>query len=139
MKQPFKHEDFRFGYEIVLGSAYRGHADVGEVLSTAGRVKDGDADGWVREWSATAERLEGAAYLRAATYFSTGLYLITHSSAPGRQLELWKRHRACWDRFVDLAAVPGERLQIPYQGTTLPGYFFRAPTPRPASGDRWSS
>jgi len=58
MKQPFKHEDFRFGYEIVLGSAYRGHADVGEVLSTAGRVKDGDADGWVREWSATAERLE---------------------------------------------------------------------------------
>jgi hypothetical protein len=146
MKQPFKHEDFRFGYEIVLGSAYRGHADVGEVLSTAGRVKDGDADGWVREWSATAERLEAdarraegdgrpvsarAAYLRAATYFSTGLYLITHSSAPGRQLELWKRHRACWDRFVDLAAVPGERLQIPYQSTTLPGYFFRAPDAAP--------
>jgi len=23
MKQPFKHEDFRFGYEIVLGSASR--------------------------------------------------------------------------------------------------------------------
>jgi hypothetical protein len=37
------------------GGAYRGHADVGEVLSTAGRVKDGDA--WVREWCATAERL----------------------------------------------------------------------------------
>ena len=54
MKQPFKHEDFRFGYEIVLGSAYRGHADVGEVLSTAGRIKGGDADGWVREWSATS-------------------------------------------------------------------------------------
>jgi hypothetical protein len=31
---------------------------VGEVLSTAGRVKDGDADAWVREWCATAERLE---------------------------------------------------------------------------------
>jgi hypothetical protein len=30
---------------------------------------------------------------------------------------------------VDLAAVPGERLQIPYEGTTLPGYFFRAPDP----------
>jgi hypothetical protein len=70
-------------------------------------------------------------YLRAANYLSTGLYLITHSNAPERQLEIWKRHRACWDKVVDLAAVPGERLQIPYEGTTLPGYFFRAPDAGP--------
>jgi hypothetical protein len=146
MKQRFKHDDFQFGYEIVLGSAYRGYADVGEVLSTAGRIEDGDADGWVREWTATAGRLEAdarraegdgrrasarGAYLRAANYLSTGLYLITHSSAPERHLELWKRHRACWDRSVDLAATPVERLQVPYEGTTLPGYFFRAPDARP--------
>ena len=146
MREMFKHEDFRFGFEIVLGSAYRGYADVGEVLSTAERVKDGDADAWVREWGATAERLEADAraaegaghrvsarglYLRAANYLSTGLYLITHSSAPERQLEIWKRHRACWDKVVDLSAPPGERLQIPYQGTTLPGYFFRAPDAGP--------
>ena len=142
----FKHEDFQYGYEIVLGSAYRGYADAGEVLSTAGRIKDGDADGWVREWCATAERLEADAqraegdgqlvsarnaYLRAANYFSTGLYLITHSSAPERQLDIWTRHRACWDKYVDLAPVPGERLQIPYEGTTLPGYLFRAPGAEP--------
>ena len=142
----FKHEDFQFGYEIALGSAYRGYADAGEVLSTAGRVKDGDADAWVREWCATAERLAAdaekaeearplvsarGAYLRAANYYSTGLYLITRSSAPERHLETWKRHRACWDKFVDLAAVPGERLQLPYQDTTLPGYFFRAPDAAP--------
>jgi hypothetical protein len=143
MRETFKHEDFRYGYEIVLGSAYRGYADVGEVLSTAGRVKDGDADAWVREWCATAERLEEearraegdgnrvsarSAYLRACNYFSTGLYLITHSSEPERQLDTWKRHRACWDKVVDLTAVPGERLRIGYEDTTLPGYFFR---------DRW--
>ena len=46
MRQVFKHEDFQYGYEIVLGSAYRGYADTGEVLSTAGRIKDGHADGW---------------------------------------------------------------------------------------------
>ena len=45
----------------MLGSAYRGYADAGEVLATAERVKDGDGDAWVREWSATAERLEGQA------------------------------------------------------------------------------
>ena len=146
MKEMFKHEDFQFGYEIVLGSAYRGYADVGEVLATAARIKDGDADGWLREWCAIAERLEGDArraedagnrvsarglFLRAANYFSTGLYLITHSSAPERQLDIWKQHRACWDKAVDLAAVPGERLQISYEDTTLPGYFFRAPDAEP--------
>ena len=130
----------------MLGSAYRGYADAGEVLATAERVKDGDGDAWVREWCATAERLEGQAreaeeagnrvsarglYLRAANYYSTGLYLITHYSAPERQLEIWKRYLACWDKVVDLAAVPGERLQIPYAGTTLPGYFFRAPDAGP--------
>jgi dienelactone hydrolase len=142
----FKHEDFRFGFEIVLGSVYRGYADAGEVLATAERIKDGNGDAWVQEWSATADRLEEQArtaegagnrvsarglYLRAANYRSTGLYLITHSSKPERQLELWKRHRACWDKVVDLLAVPGERLQIPYEGTTLPGYFFRAPDAEP--------
>jgi hypothetical protein len=70
---------------------------------------------------------------------STGLYLITHLSAPERQLELWKRYRACWDKAVDLAAVPGERLQIPYEGTSLPGYFFRAPDARPGGWRRWSA
>ena len=29
MKELFKHEDLRFGYDIALGSAYRSHADVG--------------------------------------------------------------------------------------------------------------
>jgi hypothetical protein len=61
VRELFKHEDFQFGCEIALGSAYRGHAEVGEVLSTAGRVRDGDADEWVREWCATAGRLEPAA------------------------------------------------------------------------------
>jgi len=146
VREMFKHQDFQFGYETALGSAYRGYAEVGEVLSTAGRIKDGDADEWVREWCATAERLEAVAqeaeaagrrvsarslYLRASSYFSTGLYLITHSGAPGRQLDIWRRHRACWDKLVDLAPVPGERLQVPYEGTTLPGYFFRAPGAAP--------
>jgi S-formylglutathione hydrolase FrmB len=146
VRKMFKHEDFQYGYEIALGSAYRGYAEVGQVLTTAGRVKDGDADEWVREWTATAEQLEAAArqaeeagrrvsarglYLRAANCFSTGLYLITRSKAPERQLELWKRHRACWDKAVDLTPVPGERLQVPYEGTTLPGYFFRAPDAAP--------
>jgi hypothetical protein len=43
---------------------------------------------------------------------------------------LWEKHRAAWDRFVDLTDLTIERIEIPYEGMTLPGYFFRA-----ASGD----
>jgi hypothetical protein len=107
----------------------------------AGVVRDAERLAADAEKAEDAGRLVSArgAYLRAANYYSTGLYLITRSSAPERHLEIWKRHRACWDKFVDLAAVPGERLQLPYQDTTLPGYFFRAPMPRRVSGDRWWS
>jgi hypothetical protein len=154
VREMFKHEDFQFGYEIVLGGAYRGYAEVGEVLSTAGRIKDGDADEWVREWCATAERLEAAAqeaeaagrrvsarglYLRASSYFSTGLYLITHSNSPERQLDIWKRHRACWDKLVDLAPVPGSGSRSPTRTPPCPATSSVPPTPPPASGGRsWS-
>ncbi len=40
--------------------------------------------------------------------------------------KLWERHRAAWDQFVDLADLHIERIEIPYEGTTLPGYFFRS-------------
>jgi Prolyl oligopeptidase family len=142
----FKNDDFEFGYEMALGSVYRGYADAGEVQATVARIKDGDADAWVAQWSATAEAMESAAqdaeaeghrvsahglYQRSASYYSTALYLITHSNQASRQPEIWRRHRACWDKAVDLASVPGERIEIPYEGTTLPGYFFRAPDTKP--------
>jgi hypothetical protein len=142
----FKNEDFEFGYEIVLGSVYRGCADAGEVQATVARIKDGDGDAWVAEWRATAEAIETAAqdaetgghrvsahglYLRSARYYSTALYLITHSQQTSRQPEIWRRQRGCWDKAVDLAPVPGERLEIPYESTTLPCYFFRAPDAEP--------
>jgi hypothetical protein len=142
----FKSDDFQFGYEIALGSIYGGYADAGEVLSTVGRIKDGDADAWVAEWSATADRVAGLGkaaedgghrrnahdfYLRASNYYSTAAYLITHAKHPVSDVDLFKHSRACWDKAVDLAPVPGERVAIPYADTTLPGYFFRAPDAEP--------
>jgi hypothetical protein len=90
----FKHDDFQFGLEIALGACQHGAADAGEVLVTAARIKDGDADAWVREWTATADAVEAAgrdaaaagrrasavAYLRrAATYLATALDQIDAS------------------------------------------------------------
>ena len=142
----FDDEDFRSGLETVLGAAYRGAADLGEVLATAARIADGDADSWLREWTATGGAAWSAAHAaeaagrrvsahahfrRAASYYAAALAAVARSSEPDRQLDLWRRQRACWDRVVDLLPVPGERLALPYEGTTLPGYFFRAPGAAP--------
>jgi hypothetical protein len=142
----FSSDDWRFSLEIVLGGTYRGVSDAGEILSTASRITDGDADSWVAEWCETAGRIWAAAqdaeegghresalshYRRAGAYYDTALAMIAFSSERDRELALWRRQRECWDRVVDLLPVPGERLQIPYEGTALPGYFFRAPDAAP--------
>lgn len=144
----FKHQDFQFGLEVALGCTYRQAADVGEVLATASRITDGDADSWVQEWTATAgaswtagclaqatgRRVSAVAhYRRAATYHATALYRISHATqlAPERELEIWRRQRECWERIVDLLPVPGERISIAYEDTALPAYFFRAPDSDP--------
>jgi Prolyl oligopeptidase family len=154
MSAHFDNDDFQFGLEIALGGAYRQASDVGEVLATAERIKDGDDDAWVREWTATAgacwanaKEAEAAGhqvtatsfYRRAATYYATALYRIAGATdgngngngTASRQLELWRRQRACWEKVVDLEPVPGERVTIPYEDTTLPAYFFRAADSEP--------
>ena len=138
----FADDDFQYGLDLALGSVYRQAADVGEVLRTAERIPDGDADRWVDEWAATAAVAIGFAqdaqrdrrrtsalahYRRAATYLATALYRAEHCSEPEQARELWRRQRACWDQIVDLTAPAGERLSIPYEDATLPGWFFRAP------------
>ena len=80
-----------------------GAGDVGEMLSTADRVVDGDADSWCQEWIATAQRLvtvaEGcassghqvsarAAYLRAATYYAMALSSVDGTKDPGALLQV---------------------------------------------------
>jgi hypothetical protein len=38
---------------------------------------------------------------------------------------LWEEHRECWDRAIGLFEPPVERVTIPYERTTLEGYFFK--------------
>jgi hypothetical protein len=61
MRPFFKDESFNFQTEIALGATYHQAAEVGEVLSTVERIRNGHAQSWVDEWSATADRLAGEA------------------------------------------------------------------------------
>jgi pimeloyl-ACP methyl ester carboxylesterase len=136
-------QDELFDAQFVRALAYvrSGGAEIGECVETARRITRTDGELWYREWRATAERAEQAAwrsadagdvpgardaFLRASNYYRTaGLFLM---GAPvddrfrytaGKQTETFRAGAA---RF----ASPPEVLRIPYEGTTLPGYFFRA-------------
>ena len=152
MRPFFKNDDFNFLTQIALGSVYWQAADVGEVLTTVDRIHDGKASPWVDEWTATADRLTQLAaasaaagrgrsaagqYLRGSLYYSLATYSADGVEDPTLFASLWERHRAAWDRFVDLGDFGGavaERIEIPYEGTTLPGYFFRAGRPARRGG-----
>jgi hypothetical protein len=145
----FTDADLQREFELALGGASCGVADIGELAATAARIADGDADGWVLEWTATAGAAWADAnvadragrrvsarghYLRAATYYATALPGVAPSSEPERWLALWRRQRTCWDRAVARFDPPARRLALPYEGTTLPGYFF--PASDAAPGER---
>jgi pimeloyl-ACP methyl ester carboxylesterase len=138
-----------FDYQLVRAmpaGAYGDGGAVGEALSTARRIVDGDPESWVAAWTETAERVEKIgrdclsaghaisareAFLRATLYWKTGgFYLETKDR---RQLAMYNRHRACFVQAAKLFDPPIEPVSIPYEnGKTLPGYFMRAA----ASGGR---
>jgi len=141
MRPFFKDESFNFQTEVTLGATYHQAADVGEVLATVERIRNGQAQSWVDEWSATADRLAGEAtasaeagrshsaahqFLRVSMYYSVASYVADGTWDPTLFARLWEKHRAAWDRFVDLTDLQIEQIEIPYEGTTLPGYFFRS-------------
>jgi len=140
-KQYFmQHEQMDFEIQCILGGCYYGAVDVGEVLSTIERIKEGDFEGWYGEWYATAERLEGIAracaasgndvssrqaYLRAACYYAACLSMIDGTDDPSRRVPTWKKHIACFDEFRARLAPPAEKVEIPYEKTPMPGYLFK--------------
>lgn len=145
----FKHEDYEFMMELALGATYHRGADIGECLSTATRIKDGDAESWFAEWKATGDRIAEAArgaeagghrvsaseaFLRAATYYDTATFFLDSTDDPERMKPTWELHRDAWEGFARNHDPAIERVAIPYEGTELEGWLMRAEAgsaPRP--------
>jgi pimeloyl-ACP methyl ester carboxylesterase len=118
-----------------------GGADFGECIVTMQQVPPGDMAAWHREWLATADRVAAIgdacaaagrrvsareAYLRASNYYRTS-YLPLFGAPPAPELvQAFERESATFSAFAERADPPLEAIEIPYAGTTLPGYFCRA-------------
>lgn len=116
-------------------------SDIGECLDTANRIKRGDPWSWSKEWDSTAKRLQalaedsesqghrvsaGEAYLRASNYYVASMH--RHPDPYHDSIERMTRASvSCFSKGIKNLNLPIEEVQIPYEGTTLPGYFFRSP------------
>jgi hypothetical protein len=116
---------FQEALESLWAAAACRAADPAEVRATAARVRDGDADSWLLEWTALAgAEWAGGSYLHAAAYYAAALALIADTDGSVAEPALWARQRACWDEAV--ARLGGAPIDIPYAHTALPGYFVPA-------------
>lgn len=116
-----------------------GGADLGECISTAKRVQGGDVDSNYQAWVATGDRLFAIgqaceqkghrvsareAYLRASTYCRSSYFPLYARPIDPRLVAAFDKEAEAFAKAAALMDPPGQPLEIPFEGTTLPGYLF---------------
>jgi len=141
-KPPLFPDNAQFWYEArrAFGAASYGASEFGEVLVTAGRIKSGDYDSWYEEWNRTAEKVAQEAadqlarghrisardsFLRAATYYCASEFFLHGNPRDPRITSAYQKSVECYRASAKLFDPPIEPVEIPYENTTLPGYFHR--------------
>ncbi len=133
--------EWDYAVRSILGKSTRGGSDAGEVLATIASVQPGDRASWFDAWIALGERITAIAaasaaaghrvsaaraYLRAANYLAVAVNSIDGLDGDtAKLLPTFRAHRAAWEGFVANAPWPAERVDIPYEGSSMPGWLFR--------------
>lgn len=140
MKIGFKDDSFAFELVRNLGFIYYGGSDLGEMMATAEQIVEGDFESWYTNWHARAERTLGRAqasdkaghkvsaresFLRASTYFRMAEFYLHGDPDDPRILQDSRASRDAYARAAELTGPTWEKIEIPYEGTTLPGYFYK--------------
>ena len=137
----FKDTQYSFQTLRAVSAATGGAADIGECLKTAYRIKEGDDESWYREWRATADQREKAAdgllagghrtsafreYLKAANYYRTAEFFLHKKPDDPRIVTTWRKSRDSFLKASKISRSPIIPVEIPFEGTTLPGYYCLA-------------
>ena len=124
-----------------LGFAPYGAADVGEVVAIADAVEDGDDGSYYEAWTAMAGRLAEEAdaaqskgrrqsaceaYLHASCYYAIAYHPLYGTPVDPRLTAAFKQQIGAFDKAMALRDPPVERLEVPYEQTTMPAYLIRA-------------
>lgn len=136
----FKDPNYDFELRRSLGYTFTGGADINECLKTARKIKEGDDDSWYRHWHALAELVQGwgqgslakghrasarEAFLRACNYHRMAEFYLHGNPKDPRIVQSWRASRENFRRAAKLMDHPVEVVKVPYEDTTLPGYFLK--------------
>ena len=123
-------------------------AQIGEAWAIAAQIQPGNAASWYNAWSSFADRLYKLgveacavghrvsarnAFLRASNYYRTAYIFMFGVPVDPRVIEAYEKQTTAFQQAARLFEQPIEILKIPYEGTTLPGYFIKpdaSETPR---------
>ena len=144
----FNDKTYDFELRRTLGRAYAGGADLNECLAAAHGIKEGDGGSWYRAWFALAKKVDRRAqwemaqghvisardgWLKASNYYRAAPFFLHGDPKDPRILDSWKKSRDVFRRAIKLLPYPAKSVAIPYENTTLPGYFM---TPAGKPGPR---
>jgi hypothetical protein len=145
-KPPLFPDNPHFWFETlrVIAADEYGGSLVGEALAVAARIKPDDYDSWYEAWNAMADRVAGEAddqlrrghkvsardgYLRASNYYRSSEFYLHGNPRDPRIARAYRGSADCYKACAGLFDPPIEPVEIPYEGTTLPGYFHRPDHP----------
>ncbi len=116
--------------------------DIGECLESASRVQKNEPWSWTLAWERTADRLAkgadraetdklvrtaGQSYLRAASYYRAAAHRHPDPASQHMTRLATEAVRCFGKALALLPEIGGVPVLIPYEDTSLPGYFFKAP------------
>ena len=114
---------------------------IGEAWAIAAQIKTGDTTSWYNAWSSYADRLYALgvksrnagrrvsarnAFLRASNYYRTAYIFMFALPVDPRVITAYEKQMDAFRRAAALFEPPIEILKIPYESTTLPGYFIKS-------------
>jgi hypothetical protein len=131
-----QHWNYAFQVTRLLGIIDFGGSDFTEIHETVQRIRIGDDESWHQEWKRIGDLCEaqGAeaqrwgnplsarfAFQRASNYHRASQFYMPGSDA--RKVPTLRRQRDAFQKAMPYFDHPIEVVQIPYDGTTLEGYF----------------
>ncbi len=134
----FKDHETDWLFKRTLEYASVGCAEIGECLVAARSIDERDAETWIRAWSELAARVEEhgeqslrsgrtvsarGCFLRAMNYYRNAEYACAPDHP--RFHDLWRSSVACMAKALPLLEGAAERVEVPFEGRILPGYFWR--------------
>jgi len=133
-----------------VGHSCYGGADLAECLAAAQSIRETDTSGWFTAWMGLADRVRADAerslrdghpvsaregFLRASNYYRNAYIFLFGEPHDDRLRRAYELHRQSFRQAAALMDSTVEEVRIPYEQTSLRGYFLRAASgdgPRPA-------